>query len=151
MWRKIKKFTALTQVEKQLFIEAYITLLVMRVALFTLSFKRLIRTLEHSSGKVSPPTSNSGDLDLAQAIGRAIRSASAYTPWESACLVQALSAQRMLQKRGIPGVFYLGAAKVKEGEEKMHAHAWLQCGHRIVTGAEGHEKYTVLSSVVWNK
>ena len=57
----------------------------------------------------------------------------------------------MLQKRGIPGVFYLGVMKDEEGTEKMKAHAWSKCGENILTGGEGHEKFTVLSVFGWGK
>jgi hypothetical protein len=57
----------------------------------------------------------------------------------------------MLQKRGIAGVFYLGVAKDGEGKEKMKAHAWTQCGDRIITGGRGHEEFTVVSVFGWRK
>ena len=86
---------------------------------------------------------------LAISIGKAIEQAAAHTPWESACLAQSLTAQKMLKKRGIPGVFYLGVAK--ESKEKMKAHAWSQCGESIITGAKGHETFTVVSVFGWKK
>ena len=85
----------------------------------------------------------------AKRIGKTIKQAIGNTPWESACLAQVLTAQRMLKKRDIPGVFYLGAKKDKEVEEKMAAHAWLQCGESIITDERGHETFTVLSSFEW--
>ena len=47
-------------------------------------------------------------LEKAAEIGRAVHAASSRTPWASSCLVQALAAQRMLQARGIGGVFFIG-------------------------------------------
>ena len=123
---------------------------VMRASILTLSFKRITRSLAHYPGQETPPVLDPEQLTIAGAIGKAVERAAAHTLWESACLVQALTAQKMLKKRGIPGVFYLGAAKAKEGEDKMQAHAWLQCDSIILTGAEGHEQYTVLSSIVWD-
>ena len=149
MLHKIKRFFALTGEEKKLFVEAYVTLGLMRAALLLFSFKRLTRSLEQQKdiGEMIPP----GDHKLKSAIevGNAIMRAAAHTPWESACLVQALTAQRMLQKRGIPGVFYLGAMK-EEGDE-FKAHAWSQCGDRIITGGKGHEAFAVLSVFEWGK
>ena len=77
--------------------------------------------------------------------------AAIYTPWESACLVQSLTAQKMLHKRGITGVLYLGVTKDQESKEKMKAHAWTQCGETIITGGAGHEEFTVLSVFRWVK
>ena len=91
------------------------------------------------------------EMRSAKMIGQAIMRASAYTPWESACLAQSLTAQKMLQKRGIPGVFYLGAMKDEDVKSKMKAHAWSQCGDTIITGGGGHEVFTVLSVFGWEK
>ena len=123
----------------------------MRAAILTVSFKRLTRSLEHLPMKEELTKLNDNDIPLANTVGQAITRAAAHTPWESACLAQSLTAQRMLQKRGIPGVFYLGAVKDEESETKMKAHAWSQCGDDIITGASGHEDFTVLSVFGWEK
>lgn len=94
----------------------------MRAAILTVSFKRLTRTLEHTAMKKELPTLSETQMKTAKKVGEAITRASAYTPWESACLAQSLTAQKMLQKRRIPEVFYLGAMKDEESEEKMKAH-----------------------------
>ena len=151
MFRKIKKYTKLSLEEKKLFIEAYITLGFMRAAILTVSFKRLTRSLEHFPKKEEIIALNDNEVSIARAVGQAITRASAHTPWESACLAQSLTAQKMLQKRGIPGVFYLGAKKDEEEKSKMKAHAWSQCGDTIITGGSGHEDFTVLSVFGWGK
>ena len=60
------------------------------------------------------------------------------TAWESKCLVRALTAQRLLKKKGIPSTMYLGC-KMEEGN--MVAHAWLRVGKLYVTGGNG-ESYS---------
>ena len=149
MIRKFKKFTKLSSEEKKLFLDAYVTLGVMRSAILTISFKRLTRSLEHLAKKKELQPLHKIEIETAKQVGQAIMRAAAYTPWESACLAQSLTAQKMLKKRGISGVFYLGAMKDEESEEKMKAHAWTQCGDTIITGAKGHEAFTVLSVFGW--
>jgi len=157
MLYKVKKFIDLDVEEKKLFLEAYATLGMVRTAILTISFKRLTRALEHVAEKKELTTLNAQEMKIAKRVGEAIMRASAYTPWESACLVQSLTAQKMLQKRGIPGVFYLGAMKdetIKKEvtiENKMKAHAWSQCGDTVITGGHGHEDFTVLSVFEWGK
>jgi len=151
MIQKIKKFTKLSSEEKKLFLEAYVALGMMRTAILTVSFKRLTRSLDHDAKKKELSKLNDKEMQIAKRVGESIMRASAYTPWESACLAQSLTAQKMLQKRGIPGVFYLGAMKDEESKEKMKAHAWSQCGDSIITGAGGHEAFTVLSVFGWGK
>lgn len=149
MIQKFKKFAKLSSEEKKLFIEAYVTLGMMRTAILTVSFKRLTRSLDHEAKKKELEKLDEEEIKTAKIVGQSIMRASAYTPWESACLAQSLTAQKMLQKRGIPGVFYLGAMKDEEEKSKMKAHAWSQCGDTIITGGRGHEDFTVLSVFGW--
>ena len=151
MFNKIRKFTALSLEEKKLFLEAYMMLGVMRAAILTVSFKRLTRSLELHTQQPDLATLTQTQQERAIKIGQAIMRAAAYTPWESACLVQSLTAQKMLQKRGISGVFYLGVAKDEEGKEKIKAHAWTQSGDAIIIGGKGHEAFTVLSAFKWRE
>jgi len=149
MFKKLQKFTKLSTQEKKLFLEAYVTLGVMRAAILTVSFKRLTRSLKHEKKQKELTPLTPKQKELAKSIGQCIQKAASATPWESACLAQSLTAQHMLQKRGIPGVFYLGAAKDEESKGKMKAHAWSQCGDTIITGGHGHEKFTILSVFGW--
>lgn len=149
MLQKIQKFLKLKREEKKLFLEAYIILGLMRAAILTISFKSLTRSLEHHTTKNEVTPLDDNEIQLAISVGQAITRVAAFTPWESACLAQSLTAKKMLQKRGIPGVFYLGVAKDEESKEKMKAHAWSQCGEIIITGAKGHEFFTVLSVFEW--
>lgn len=64
------------------------------------------------------------------------------TPWESKCLVQALTAQRMLKSKGISTTIYLG---VRKSEDEMKAHAWLRCGEYYVTGGAISDQYIVVA------
>ncbi|UPT77278.1 lasso peptide biosynthesis B2 protein [Sulfurovum sp. XGS-02] len=151
MLRRIQQFIKLTSEEKKLFLEAYMILGIMRAAILTISFKRLTRSLEHFPNDVKVISLDDKEMQTATLVGHAVTRAAAHTPWESACLVQSLAAQKMLQKRAIPGFFYLGVAKDKNVEETMKAHAWSQCGDVILTGAKGHEEFTVISTFGWGK
>ena len=151
MLRKFRKFGMMSSADKKLFLEAYLTLGIMRAAILTVPFKRLTRSLKHLQNKGELTLLNDKEIEIAIRIGQTITRAANHTPWESACLAQALAAQRMLQKRSIPGVFYLGVIKDERIKEKMTAHAWSQCGDAIITGARGHEAFTVISVFGWGK
>lgn len=75
-------------------------------------------------------------------VSQAIQIMSRYTFWESQCLVQAIAAMKMLEKRQIESTLYLGTARDETGE--LIAHAWLRSGPYYITGAEGKEKFTVV-------
>lgn len=76
-------------------------------------------------------------------ISQAIQMMSKYTFWESECLVKAIAAMKMLEKRQIESTLYLGTAKDESG--KLVAHAWLRSGPFYITGAEVKEQFTVVS------
>ena len=62
-------------------------------------------------------------------------------PWSCTCLVRALAAKKMLNRRGFRCTLFMGVATDSAG--KMEAHAWLRCGNVYVTGGNGGSKYTV--------
>ena len=55
MLRKIKKFSQLSTQERNLFMEAYYTLGIMRAAIWRVPFKKLTRSLEHQAKKGTLP------------------------------------------------------------------------------------------------
>lgn len=61
-------------------------------------------------------------------------------PWQSMCMVRALTAKKLLNRKGYPCTLYMGVKKDDNGD--MAAHAWLRCGRNYITGGDGRE-YTV--------
>jgi hypothetical protein len=131
--------------ERALLMEAFALLGIARLSILVLPFKWLAFTLglhmKETGAQINP-----SDLDSARMIGQAIRSAANNTPWESLCLAQAVAGQWMLKRRGIAGTLYLGVAKEETKPAKLGAHAWLRCGNIILTGREGHKKFTVVAA-----
>ena len=149
MLNKIAKYRELDLQAQRLFLEAWVNLGIMRFRLLTRSFKRIVSGLdqaEHPAGALD--WSDREKLEAA-AIGAAITRAANNTPWQSVCLVQTLAGQKMLLKRNIPGVLYLGTSRGDCGDGLLLAHAWLRCGDLLITGGAGHEHYTVLSTFSW--
>jgi hypothetical protein len=126
-------------------VEALLLLGVFRAAILLLPFRRITAMMGLVQGE---PGRFSGGASVAsvEQFSWAIQAASKRTPWESACLVQALAGQVMLSRRRMSATLYLGVAKDASGSEAMVAHAWLQCGDRIVTGGSGMERYAAISS-----
>lgn len=147
---RVWKFLALDRQHKALFIRAYFLLAYLRVAMISQPFKKFIQDLELHKQSVQLEELSGKERGTAIAIGWAVQTAARFTPWESACLVQVLAAQKMLQRRKIPGAFYIGATKgVEQGSGEMAAHAWLKCGSQFITGEQGHKQYTVVSCFSW--
>lgn len=85
-------------------------------------------------GKESPKEVPVEDVRRAYRVGRHVCRVSNHTPWESKCLVRALTAGKILADEGISTTLYLGVGKEND---KMIAHAWLRCGECYVTGGDG--------------
>ena len=151
MLKRVWKFLALDVEQKRLFIKAFYLLGSIRYSLTNKPFKTLTADLQlHQDALVFLPLA--ADLmEAARSVGWAVQTAANFTPWKSTCLVQVLAAQRMLQERNIPGVFYIGAAsgRVEDERPTLLAHAWLKCNDEFITGESGHQQYTVISSFSW--
>jgi hypothetical protein len=147
--RPLRQFLRLDRERQRLFLEAWWALASVRLALRFTPFKQLVVELTLHRDPVDPPGLGPEALAAVQRIGWAVRAAARFTPWQSTCLVQVLTAQRMLHKRLLPGVFYIGAAPGEAGGVGLHAHAWLKCGGQFVTGEAGHERYAVVSTFGW--
>lgn len=128
-----------------MFIESFVLLGVMRAAVLLLPFRTItnILGLAQCDTSLMPATDMTVDLD---AIAWAVQAAAARTPWESACLVQALTGMFMLSRRGVGATLYLGVAEDESVPKTMTAHAWLRSGDAILTGAAGVERFSVISS-----
>lgn len=137
---KLKKILSLPFDRKRLYIEVFVLLAWARI-LKALPFGRVAPSL----GKKSMETAETiaTNPSLITDISRAIALISRYTFWESACLVQAIAAMKMLERRKIESTLYFGTARDKQG--KMIAHAWLRSGPFYVTGSSVMHDFTVVS------
>jgi hypothetical protein len=145
----VRKFLRLDRKRQRLFVQAWLRLAGARYDLRAKPFKELTADLTLHRPPFEPAGPGEDAVAQAEQIGWAVRTAAAYTPWNSTCLVQVLAAQRMLAERLLPGAFYLGAAPGETGAAGLDAHAWLKCGDRVITGETGHERFVVVSAFSW--
>lgn len=139
-FQKIKAFVFFDTRRKLLLTEAFIYLAWGRI-LKSKPFPNIAPAL----GEYMDETSmnfNSGERIILKNITDAIHIMSKYTFWESQCLVKAIAALKMLERRKIESTLYLGTAKDKSGN--LIAHAWLRSGPFYITGFEGKERFTVV-------
>lgn len=140
MVKKVKAFFLFDTTTKLLFVEAF----------FLLAWARFLKSLPFSKvvpllGKQMCETSlsyNESNLKLIRNVSHAVNVMSRYTFWESMCLVKAITAMKMLERRKIESTLYLGTGKDDAG--KMIAHAWLRSGPFYLTGAEEKNHFTII-------
>ncbi len=139
----LQKLRSLGWADRGLLLETLLWLGLARLALLTVPFKWIAPLLGRQMAETGPDLGSCPEEAVLR-VGWAVRGVARRTPWESACLAQAIAAGRMLQRRGIPNTLYLGMAKGETGE--WQAHAWLRCGPHILTGGPGHERFAVVST-----
>jgi hypothetical protein len=138
---KLKMFLSYDRQTKFLFLEAFILLGWARI-LKSVPFSRVAPTLGNQMNETSFNIVESNQRILLS-VSQAINIISKYTFWESKCLVKAIAAMKMLERRKIESTIYLGTAKDETG--KLIAHAWIRSGPFYITGFEVMNKFTVVN------
>jgi hypothetical protein len=146
--RKISSFARQSHFVRRWFVPVWCILGVSKALIFTVSFRRLAPYLGKDSGVTMwiPLLSSSQEV-RAQQIGRTIRLAARYTPWNSNCFPQAVAARLLLSLYRIPYALYFGLMRDSESGE-FKAHAWVVAGRVPVTGGISFGHYTVVSCFV---
>lgn len=140
--KRINTFLKMDTRDKLILIEAFILSGIVRAIIFFIPFNRIKKYIGTYNSE-SPEETESSCYEMIKKVAWAVALVSNYTPWESKCLVQALTAQKMLKKRHIYSTLYLGVAR--EGENKLNAHAWLRSGRVLVTGGYGWSRFKVVA------
>lgn len=140
---QLRKLFRLSWSDRLLLIEALLWLVLARLAILALPFRWIAPHLGQHMAE-SAPTEAPEQADRLRRIAGAITAASRRTPWQSACLAQAMAGKMMLRRRGLHSTLYLGV--VGDEDRGLSAHAWLRSGDVILTGARGMERYTVVST-----
>lgn len=90
----------------------------------------------------SPALGRVREGDAMDAIVWAVVVASRYVP-RSTCLTQALTAQVLLARRGVPASLHIGVAK-EGAEARFGAHAWVESEGKVLIGGSEPGRYTPL-------
>ncbi|MBO0958862.1 lasso peptide biosynthesis B2 protein [Neobacillus sp. MM2021_6] len=139
--KRLKIFMLLDMKIKLLLVEAFLLLGWARI-LKGISFSKVAPSLgEHM--KETTFDMDEGNRKLIRNVSQAVNIMSRYTIWESMCLVKAIAAMKMLEKRKIESTIYFGTSKDENG--KLIAHAWLRSGPLFITGAEVMDQFVVVS------
>jgi hypothetical protein len=126
--------------EKWLTIEVWFWAAVFRFIVLFIPAK-YIRKHYGISGEESPSTVSKENYVKARLIAYHVNRIAEHTPWQSKCLVRALTAQKLLTKNKISTTLYLG---IKRSGEDLFAHAWIRTGGCFVTGGTG-DDYVVVA------
>lgn len=127
-------------ITKRLLVESFLYLGWARY-LKSIPFSKLAPSLGYQMEETTFNPSQQNNKILSS-ISQSINMMSRYTFWESQCLVKAIAAMKMLEKRNIESTLYLGTARDEKGQ--LVAHAWLRSGPYYITGYEVMDKFTIV-------
>ena len=119
--------------EKWMTITVYLYVAYYRLCLLLVPMPRIEKMIG-VRGAESEAEETLENIKLAKLVGFHVNRVTAHLPLKRKCFVRALSARKILMKRGVNTTLYLGVGK-EDGN--MVAHAWLRCGQLYVTGGNG--------------
>ena len=133
--------------ERLWFAPAFLLLGLARATLVAVPFRRIAPSLGYDLKTAAVvPLASEDEVVRALHIGRAVRTAARYTPWQSRCLAQAMAARVLLAMNGLPYGLYLGVENSRDSG--MTAHAWVCTGPAAVTGGRSFGRFTVVGTFV---
>lgn len=123
--------------------ETVCVLYICKILLVLFSFPTVRKLLKYTSSINVSATTCFESSEQIQMITFAIRKAQYSIIWKrSVCLVNALTAKYLLDRRKIPCKLYLG---INKSERLLQAHAWTESEGRIIVGGSSlNENFTPL-------
>lgn len=140
--KKVNTFASIGNGRRLRFLQAFIYTGIYRAFILFVPFSKLKKRMGNHNNE-SPMEVDIVSYRVAREVRWAVTQAARHTPWESKCLVQALTAKRMMKNKGIPTTIYLGVKKNNDNE--MIAHAWIRCGSYYITGGHNRVGYAVVA------
>ena len=136
--RHCTKLLSLPPAERRLLARAFFWTACMRVGLWTLPLRLLLRWgASHPPSAILHPQS----FPSSERIAWAVQAAARLIPGAS-CLTQALAARRLMASAGYPCRLRIGVGLGPEG--CFRAHAWLEGEGRVLLGGRNLQSYTPL-------
>lgn len=126
-----RRYVALSAPHRELIVETLVLMAVVRACLAGCSVLRVWRILS-GYARYWPGASRRDHADVAQ-IQWAVSVGARRIPGAT-CLVQALTAAVLLQRRGLRSEVCLGVRK-DPASRALEAHAWVLCEQHVVVGA----------------
>ena len=115
--------------EKWMTITVYLYVAFYRLCILLVPMSR-IEKMMGIRGEESTAEENVENMKLAKLVGFHVNRVTEHLPLKRKCFVRALTARRILMKKGVNSTLYMGVG-LENG--KMIAHAWLRCGLLFVT------------------
>lgn len=123
--------------------EAIVDLAICKYLILCMPFSKYAKQYGHAHCETLKEEMGFAQYDI-DAIRCVLRVVPPLMLWKSKCLDQAMTAQRMLKRRGLQSTLYFGM--VKEKDQSLIAHAWLRCGKHWIVGFHPQIQYTIVGT-----
>lgn len=136
MWEPIRRFKALEPRARELFLRAAVLLPFISVSLRLRGFRATQSSLQKRLPRAQtaiPDQSSRTQTESTALTARMVRSAAHRTWGRPACLEQSLALWWLLGRQGIASSVRIGTRKT---DQKLEAHAWVECGGAALNEAE---------------
>lgn len=143
--KRVRRFLRRPARERRDLLRAVGWLLVMRLGLWLLPFRRLREIVSTYLARPRRPRPGSANAAEAARIAWAVQAVGPYVP-ATTCLTQALAAQVLLARAGHPVRVHIGV--IREAGGQFAAHAWVESAGRVLIGGTEIESFTPL--VAWS-
>ena len=134
--RKLRRLGELDRADRWLVVRAAWQLLVARIVLAVVPFRRLAARLSESTDRAAETV----EPAIPERVGRAVTVAANHVPWRADCFPRTIAARALLKAYGYASTIHIGVDR--QGGEGLKGHAWLTCGDVVVTGGAELDRYT---------
>ena len=133
-FKLVKKFIKLSLNDKSLILKVVIITAISRWQMLNVSFEKLQKKLGRYNDESYYNILEVEEINYLRKIRWAVTSVANNTPWESKCLVKAMTIQSILHRKGMETTLYLG---INKDNNILVAHSWIRCGNLYITGGDG--------------
>ncbi len=144
MTTKISRYFKLPPAQRKLFRKAIFVLLYYTYKVKFTPSKEIHKLFSRKPEKFREKQTNTETIRL---VKQAIRRANKGLLQKNNCLVQSLTAKKMLQEQGQPVALFLGLKK--NMNKDLIAHSWTKSGDIFVTGEKGIKNYKEIEKFEW--
>ncbi|ARV58397.1 hypothetical protein BZZ01_06880 [Nostocales cyanobacterium HT-58-2] len=131
--KQVRNFVKLSGDERNLLAIAFILLGAIRLGLFFLAFRNLLKLLQkvNQQNFRFPLETQQSQISVGKIVW-AVNVVTRYMPGGAKCLARALTTQILMSRYGYSCELRIGVAKDKGGQ--LEAHAWIEYQGRIAIG-----------------
>lgn len=126
----------------------YVLLIGSRAVIQLMPLRRIVGRIGTPMHETTRDALRPDALRFARRVGWTISRVAPYTPTNSNCYPQALTATLLLRCRRVPATVYYGAGFTEDATE-LSTHVWVRVGDLIVTGAAGLAGHSPLAAFAY--